>query len=91
MADDRHAELKREFYEKNKGIVANHGAAIMTFCVMNDIDISEGLEIANEIFALIATDIIKGGIYDKVKEDYKEELDLLKKLQGQQDNGRVDP
>lgn len=81
--------LRLKLYDEQKDILQKHVAAILAFCVANDIEIAEGLEQANEIFAALATRLIEKGVYDKVKNDFKKDKKAI--MQMYQARGRDEP
>lgn len=89
MESKEQIRLKLKLYREQKDILQKHAAAILAFCVANDIEIAEGLELANDIFAALANHLISKGVYAEVKEEYKK--DLRKMLRWQQARGRVEP
>lgn len=81
--------LRLKLYKEQKDILQKHAAAILAFCVANDIEIAEGLEQANEIFAALATHLIEKGVYDKVKNDFEKDKKTI--MQMYQARGRDEP
>lgn len=84
MERKEQVRLRLKLYKEQKDILQKHAAAILAFCVANDIEIAEGLEQANDIFASLADFLIKKGIYSEVKADYEKNLELLRAIHRQQ-------
>lgn len=71
MEDNKFLKLRLKLYKEQKAMLQKHVAAIAAFCVANDIEIAEGLELSNDIFAILANSLIRKGVYAKAKADYK--------------------
>lgn len=89
MESKEQIRLKLKLYREQKDILQKHAAAILAFCVANDIEIAEGLEQANDIFAALATHLIEKGVYDGVKKDFEKSKEAI--LRMQQARGRDEP
>lgn len=89
MERKEQVRLRLKLYKEQKDILQKHAAAILAFCVANEIEIAEGLEQANEIFAALATHLIEKGVYDKVKNDFEKDKKTI--MQMYQARGRDEP
>lgn len=87
----KQVRLRIKLYKEQKNLMQNHVAAIAAFCVANGIELAEGLELSNELFAILANQLIKRGTYDKVKRDYQKDLEIIKEMQRQQGKRRAEP
>jgi len=74
MEESKHINLRAKLYHDQKEIMQKHLAAVAAFCVSHNIELSEGLELANEIFEILSGSLVRSGLYDQVKEDYHKEI-----------------
>lgn len=74
-------ELKLRMFNQGKDTFDDHAAAVAAFCVMNDLSLEKGYELAIEILGDELTILLKNGTYDeavknleKIKREAESEL-----------------
>lgn len=76
----KQVRLRIKLYKEQKDMLQKHAAAILAFCVANDIDAAEGLELSNDIFAILTNQLIEKGVYAQAKADYKKDLEMVERM-----------
>ena len=71
----RHIQLKKKMLDEYRDILQEHAAKVACFCIENDIELEEGVELALEILGSYGRILLEEGIYDQAAVDYKSGID----------------
>ncbi len=73
----RHIQLKKKMLDDYKNIMQEHAASVACFCIANDIELEEGVELAFEILGEYGRVLLEDGIYFRAEREYKAGIEQI--------------